>query len=135
MASEIKIDDIVKVRRRAGLWAVLGLLGNSALPGRTWRLQRPGFSPERPGRLRSRRPQGLTVGDGDLTIIAHPTYEPGQIVRYLGIDATVISDDGGSVRISYQLARPRNLDREDRTVTYQEMRSDVLRGHLAAENL
>jgi hypothetical protein len=76
-----------------------------------------------------------TAGDGDIVVVSHPEFSIGQIVRYRGAEAEVVSDDGPTIRISYRAYRLRNLDRENRTRTEHVCQSDIERGQLVAEQL
>ena len=129
-----QVGDIVEVRRFPGQrWAVLGPHTHGLPPGRLWRVRSDG------GERDNGRPQGRTVGDGDIIVLEHPQFEVDQVVTYHGREAMVLSDDGDTVRLLYQHLRPRNLDRQlsrywrVRTVRVGEI--DVGRGELVAENL
>ena len=125
-----QVGDIVEVRQLPGQrWAVLGPHDHGLPPGRLWRVRTE---------TAGRPPQGRTVGDGDLTLLEHPEFTPGQIVNYFGREAMVVSDDGDTIRLRYQQLRPRNLDRHDgisRVPTVRIGEIDVARGELVAENL
>ena len=86
-----QVGDIVEIARLpAGLrWVVIGLHPQDA---RRWRVRREFAG----GRLQSRN-----VGVGDLEVVAHPTFAPGQIVRYFGKEAKVLADHGDTVAIRY----------------------------------
>ena len=126
------IGNIVELRQFPGQrWSVLGPVDNPADPGkRQWRVRA-----ERAGRP----PQGRVVGDGDLEVLAHPEFTPGQVVRFFGNEAEVLRDDGDTVRLRYLHLRPRNLDRligrswRQRTVRVGE--TDIDRGDLVAQQL
>jgi hypothetical protein len=83
--------------------------------------------------------QGRSVGDGDIVVLEHPEFTAGQLVRFNGREAMVLSDDGPTVKLLYQSLRPGNLDRQ--VGRYSRARSirvgeiDVPRQDLVAMNL
>jgi hypothetical protein len=130
----IQVGDIVEVSRFPGeRWVVMAPALGAIPVGRLWHLRREaGNGP----------PLGHTAGDGDLTFVSHPTFVPFQVVTYdFAYDgkATVVSDDGTTIRISYRRRRPRSLDRptppgiDGGTFTTVELDAD--RGALVAMNI
>ena len=125
----VEIGDICEVRQLPGeRWVVIGPVTNPADPGR------------RRWRVRAGRPlQGRVVGDGDLVVLEHPEFEPGQLVNFHGNNAQVVRDDGNTVRLRYLHLRPRSLDRELgrywREPTVRVGLADVDRGDLVAQQL
>ncbi len=123
-----QIGDVVEIARLpAGLrWVVVG---PHPQDDRRWRVQRE-FSG---GRI-----QGRNVGVGDLQVVGHPTFEPGQTVRYFGSKAKVLADHGDTVAIKYLYLRPRNLDRRNgvmRVPTVDTGMISVARADLLVENM
>ena len=131
----VAIGDIVEVRQFPGQrWAAIGPHVHGVPPGRLWRVRRDGAEVGR-----GRPPQGRTIGDGDLRVLSHPQFTPGQIVTHHGREAEVLRDDGDTVRLRYQQLRPPALDRlisrtwRERTIQICE--TDIERGDLVAQNL
>ena len=128
----VAIGDICSIRQLPGLrWAVIGPVQNPADPARRrWRVRTE---------VAGRPPQGRTVGDGDITVLSHPIFTPGQIVNFHGNDAKVVADHGDTVRLRYLHLRPRSLDRvigrawREPTVRIGE--TDIDRGELVAQQL
>ena len=125
-----QVGDIVKIRQLEGRWAVIGPHLNGIPPGRLWKVRRA--SGGRPA-------EGRVVGDGDLEVLAHPIFTAGQLVRFFGNDAEVLTDNGDTIRLRYLHLRPRSLDRMSgrfwRTPTVAIGEADVERGELVAEQL
>ena len=127
----VAIGDSVELRQFPGQrWSVLGPVDNPTDPGkRQWRVRA-----ERAGRP----PQGRVVDDGDLEVLGHPEFTPGQVIRFFCNEAEVLRDDGDTVRLRYLHLRPRNLDRligrswRERTVRVGEV--DIDKGDLVAQN-
>ena len=127
----VAIGDIVEVRQLPGQkWAVIGPHPQDA---RRWRVRRDGDE------VGYRPTQGRTVGLGDLVVLGHPQFSPGQIVWYRGREAEVLADHGDTVALCRHELRPRNLDRLVgpvwREPTYQLGEYEIARGELVAENL
>ena len=123
-----QVGDIVEIARLpAGLrWVVVGPHPQDA---RRWRVRRDFAG----GRI-----QGRNVGVGDLELVAHPTFTPGQRVRYFGQEAQVLADHGDTVAIKYLYLRPRALDRRNgfmRTPSVSVGEISVARGDLVVENM
>ena len=124
----VQVGDIVEIARLpAGLrWVVICQHPQDA---RRWRVRREFAG----GRI-----QGRSVGHGDITVVGHPTFKPGQIVRYFGNQAQVLADHGDTVALRYLYLRPRALDRRDgvmRTPTVATGDLSVARGDLVVENM
>ena len=82
--------------------------------------------------------QGRNVGVGDLEVVAHPIFKPGQIVRYFGSEAKVLADNSETVAIRYLYLRGRALDRRNgfmRTPGVSVGAVSVARGDLLVENM
>ena len=122
----VAIGDIVSVRQLPGQrFVVIGPVTNPAGPARRrWRVRRESAGGQLTGR---------TCGEGDLTVLAHPTFVPGQRVTFFGKEAEVVRDDSPTVRLKYVALRPRNLDRHNgfmRTPTVAIGAADVGRADL-----
>ena len=128
----VAVGDVVSCRKWPGqIWAVLGPVDNAVPPGKIWRLR----GVKQVGRA---CPPGHKAGEGDLELIARPTFEPGQQVSYDGsLDgiAEVIADNGDTVRIRVLQIRPRGLRSASGVLTATTHELEVDRGSLVAENL
>jgi hypothetical protein len=98
----VAVGDIVRVKRFPGLWGVLGPVPSSADPspaGRLWRVQQ--------WRGLQAHPLGYSASAGQLEVLAHPEFSPGQILSHWGEAVVVVADDGGdTVRIRIPRRRP-----------------------------
>jgi hypothetical protein len=126
----VQIGDIVMINRRTGKWTVLGRHVHGVPAGRLWRLRRQeGDLP----------PTDLIAGDGDLDFVEHPLFTPSQAVRFdQAFDgvATVVADNGATLRLRYTRQRKRILSGEKfGSVSFQFDESDVARGELVAQQL
>ena len=128
----VRLGDVVSCRQWPGeIWAVLGPVDNAVRPGEDVAAARS----QAVGRA---CPPGHKAGEGDLELIARPTFEPGQQVSYDGsLDgiAEVIADNGDTVRIRVLQIRPRGLRSASGVLTTTTHELDVGRGELVAENL
>ena len=122
------IGDIVTINGRAGKWVVLGQHEHGVPAQRLWRVRHEGTLAT-----------DLVVGDGDLNFVEHPLYAPDQVVRFdhsFDGKATVISDDGPTMRIRYVRQRRRILRGEKwGSTSYQFDEGDIDRGSLVAMNM
>src|SRR5919106_297692 len=121
----IAVGDVVEVVGHGGKWVVLGPAENAIPAERMWRVRRQDAY---------RLPTALTVGDGDITVLSHPTFTPNQTVRFdqaFNGQATVLADLGGVIRIRFQRQRQRLLSGERwGSVSYQFDEVDCGRGEL-----
>ena len=130
----VAIGDIVEVRQFPGQrWAAIGPHVHGVPPGRLWRVRRDGAEVGR-----GRPPQGRTVGDGDLRVLSHPQFTPGQIVGIMVVrpKSCVMTVTPCACVIASSPARPRSADRQDLARAYRAIgETDIDRGDLVAQNL
>lgn len=86
----VAVGDLVRITRWQGLWAVAGQVPSASM-SRRWRLTLWNGV--------DLSPTGLDRGEGDIEVLGHPTFTPGQIVQHWGRPVTVIADEGAKVRV------------------------------------
>jgi hypothetical protein len=118
----MQIGDVVSVRGRPGNWVVIEP-DTGALPVLRWR-------------VRQRNMQGAytahVAGEGDLALVTRPLFDAGQKVRYRGLDAVVVSDDGATVRVRYDET---SFLRGGGRIVHLGSEADAHRANLVIENL
>lgn len=123
----VAIGDLARVTRWEGLWAVTGQVP-SASAWRRWNLTRWNGNDQ--------APTGIDRGEGDIEVLGHPTFTPGQHVLHWGQVVTVVEDLGDKVVVYIQ--RRREVARDplypNGVFINNSGNTPVDRGALVAEN-
>jgi hypothetical protein len=118
--------DIVSVVKHPGIWIVVGP-GINAVPAcQHWRVRQKASD----GLL-----IGLTVFEGDLTLLHRPNLGAGRTILHQGVESVIIADLGDRVRLTSP-AQSRPLDHEPIvTVHISSCESELGKADVVLENL
>lgn len=109
MPSNIQPGDLVAIPNRRGVWVVMRRRDDLAI-------RKPDSSIEYFDLRRcGEKPEALSIAVGPSALIVRPTLEYGQHVDHHGNRAAVVSDDGDTVRVSYQTREALTADGKTHT--------------------
>jgi hypothetical protein len=121
----VSAGDIVTVNRRDGTWVIHS---RASTAEHTWPWA-PLWTVIRVDREPHER---LVAGDGDIEVVASPTFAPDMQIKFQGAPAVVVEDRGEHVRVRYDRRRQ---TRGGEFIHWPNLESDVSRAALTIENL